>query len=97
MTKKPLLTGIFTLWAAMAAGQGADCVAAEKFLFEARYDSAYWYLKRGAEAGDPDCQFVYGAGLLKGVGTAVNVREGLAWMEKAAHQGHVLALRHLAQ
>ncbi len=79
-----------------AAAQSEAYFQAEKFLFENRYDSAYKHLKRGAEAGDADCQFLYGAGLLKGVGLKRDARAGLAWMEKAAAQGHVLALRNLA-
>jgi TPR repeat protein len=65
-------------------------------LFEQKYDSAYKYLRRGAEAGHAECQFLYGTGLLKGVGIRRDTRAGLAWLEKAATAGHVLALRYLA-
>jgi TPR repeat protein len=50
-------------------------------------EAAHWYL-RGAEAGDPDSQFMYAWLLLQGRGVPRNEGEAARWYSAAAAQGH---------
>jgi TPR repeat protein len=53
-------------------------------------------LAQAAQAGVVEAQFSLGQCLLQGVGVSANPQEGLAWMERAAQQGHVDAMFNLA-
>lgn len=60
-------------------------------------DSARYYLARGAEQGNADAQYLWGLALLQGREVAANVPAGLALLEKAAAQKHILALNVLME
>lgn len=53
-------------------------------------------VKRSAEGGDPMGMYFYGAELAGGSYGAPDIKNGLAWMEKAAAAGHVDAMHRAA-
>lgn len=58
--------------------------------------AAVWFLS-AAEAGEAKAQHEYGLALANGDGVEIDRREGAAWLEKAAAQGHKEATDDLAQ
>lgn len=54
------------------------------------------YFRKSAAQGNADGQFGYGNMLAIGQGTSKNVAEGRRWIEKAAAQGHVMAINEMA-
>jgi uncharacterized protein len=59
-------------------------------------DSARYYLIQAARQGSADAQYLWGLALLQGREVQANVPAGLALLEKAAAQQHILALNVLA-
>lgn len=73
-------------------GQGFACRSMGAIYYEGRQveqdlEKAAHYFCRGAENGDPGCQYMYGCLLLRGEGVAVNRPEAALWLECAAKQG----------
>lgn len=52
--------------------------------------------RAGAEAGDPDAQFLLGYFHDLGLGVELSLEDGTSWQEKAAGQGHVWSRLYLA-
>lgn len=59
-------------------------------------EEAVEYFRKSAVQGNADGQFGLGNMLAVGEGVAKNVAEGRQWIERAAEQGHVLAINELA-
>jgi len=82
-------------WAYLAALDGdAEC----QYFVGQELDgltSVYW-LRRAAEQGLPDAQFLLASSLRFGHGVAKNEFESASWMRRAAEQGHGFAQSSLA-
>jgi TPR repeat protein len=52
-------------------------------------------LEKGAEMGNLGCMNEFGAMLFEGEGGPADVKTGIAWLERAANQGHFFARRKL--
>ena len=56
-------------------------------------EKAYKYIKKGAEMGSPDAQFVLAHGYLMGYGRLPKNRQlAIDWMKKSAEQGNINAI-----
>jgi TPR repeat protein len=64
---------------------------------EKKPDSAMFYLKKSANKGHPDAQFLMGTELLVNVFSAPNYAKGVALLKKAADKGHVDAQYRLSE
>ncbi len=93
-------------WLLKAAAQ--DCHDAMRPLFGIYYNSrndvpknneeAYKWLKKGAELGNPWCQWIWGFTLHIGDdGFSVNVNQAIYWLEKAANQNQANAMTELGE
>lgn len=93
-------------WLLKAAAQ--DCHYAMRPLFGIYYngrnnvpkniDEAYKWLKKGAELGNPWCQWLWGNTLHYGYdGIPVNINQAIYWLEKATEQSQVEAVMELAE
>ena len=93
-------------WLLKAAAQ--DCHYAMRPLFGIYYngrndvpknnEEAYEWLKKGAELGNPWCQWLWGYTLHYGDdGIHVNVNQAIYWLEKAANQNHDDAMEELGE
>ncbi len=60
-------------------------------------EEAVAWFKKSAELGDPDGQYGLGSMIAAGEGVERDLAAARGWMEKAASQGHVLAINLLAQ
>ncbi|MFM2376242.1 MAG: hypothetical protein RLZZ165_1339 [Bacteroidota bacterium] len=64
---------------------------------EKKADSAMFYLKKSADKGHPDAQFLLGTELLVNVFSASIYAKGVALLKKAADKGHVDAQYRLSE
>lgn len=55
------------------------------------------FVRIAAEGGVAEAQAVFGQMLLDGVGIAADQREAVLWFDKAARQGHVMALNMMGR
>jgi TPR repeat protein len=73
----------------------------EAFMFgknvEKNEDSAKFYVKKAADKGLADAQFLFGTELLVDVFSSANYAKGVAMLKKAADQGHVDAQYRLSE
>src|SRR6185295_10142979 len=63
--------------------------------FEKNDVEAARLFRLGAEHGDPSGQYWYGMALINGWGVEVQLKEGLAWIEKSAAQHHLKSLNEM--
>lgn len=60
-------------------------------------DSANHFLRRAAQAGNPDALYLLGIARLRGLGMEQQVPEGIAALKRAGEEGNVLAWETLVQ
>jgi TPR repeat protein len=60
-------------------------------------DTAFIYWKRAADQGDKQAQFQTGIALLEGISVERSEEEAIAYLERAAEQGHLEAKEKLAE
>ena len=58
-------------------------------------EAARWWLL-GAEAGEPQCQYIMGINLYTGEGVPQSTEEAMRWWRAAATQGDVVSMYYLA-
>jgi TPR repeat protein len=77
------------------------CNLSEAFMFgksvEKNEDSAKFYVKKAADKGLTDAQFLLGTELLVDVFSSANYAKGVALLQKAAAKGHVDAQFRLSE
>ncbi len=94
------------VWLLKAAEQ--DCHYAMRPLFSIYYngrndvpkniEEAYKWLKKGAELGNPWCQWIWGWTLHYGCdGIPLNANQAIYWLEQAANQGQDNAMEELGE
>jgi TPR repeat protein len=64
---------------------------------EKNEDSAQYYVRKAAEKGLPDAEFLLGTELLVDVFSAANYAKGVGYLKKAAEKGHVDAQYRLCE
>ncbi|MCS7073276.1 MAG: sel1 repeat family protein [Bacteroidia bacterium] len=60
-------------------------------------DSSNRYLEMAAIGGNPDAQYMLGVAFQRGLNRKRNITKGLEWLNKAANQNHIFALRVLTE
>lgn len=92
-----VVTAMAQLKPAADAGHAAAQALYAHILDRADSDEeAVAYYRKSAEQGNADGQFGYGAMLAAGKGIKKDVAGGRDWIQKAATQGHKLAINELA-
>lgn len=65
------------------------------FVGEPDLQKATYWIKKAAKLGNPIAQYHYGLALLTGDGIAINRKQGIFWLQKAAAQGEIEAITYL--
>lgn len=93
-----IVTAMVPLKRASQAGHaGAQALYAQILDRSEFNEEAVAWFRRSAEQNDPDGQYGLGSMLAAGEGVERDLVAARGWMEKAASQGHVLAINLLAQ
>lgn len=93
-----IVTAMVPLKRASQAGHaGAQALYAQILDRSEFNEEAVAWFRKSAEQNDPDGQYGLGSMLAAGEGVERDLVAARGWMEKAASQGHVLAINLLAQ
>lgn len=93
-----IVTAMVPLKRASQAGHaGAQALYAQILDRSEFNEEAVAWFRKSAEQSDPDGQYGLGSMLAAGEGVERDLVAARGWMEKAASQGHVLAINLLAQ